>query len=757
MSVIAIIKGMKLVTFGRTVVFVALSAFAFEALAEVSGDSAVVSLIQNGKETLYRSLEALLADCTNEATIVVHEDCELSRRVTVTKSLTVVGVGSGRTVSAPGLTDFGFWVDSGTLTFSNITFSAYTGKGLVVVDGADATFVLAKGARLDGLRGVETDDYYSDAITVQAGTATLLPGCEISGCSCYAGNWGGAVLVKEGGRLNLWGGTVTNCFATFGGGVNVEEGGVVSVKGDVRVSGNRAKPRNVEIASDIYVNYDSNPETAIKLDGAVTSADRSIGIHCCNSSANAEGASFASAGESFPESEATSTAAKFFCDATAGEDPSLIGAYAQGGRTLKWAMTEKPIVPDDAVIRVITGGGAVTNSYGSVSQAFANLTADAVVEVLTDCSFQEDLTVGTAIVLRSVKGMFREMTRNGDYSVVVKTGGRLAISDLSVNGGGFPCEKALIRVEGGALSLENGGEVKNATCKTGDCGGAGILVDRGALTMSADAVISGCSCTGEMSEGAGIWATGTDIDLEGGTISGCKADRSAAVCLHDCRSLKIGGITLDAIQSGNGVKASYTCYGDGCSEVELTGRLQIEGEGGFQIDISRGGDCFGFVNADCLKETEVEILAYAAGVFFRTEEKSVSSGCVVTNANEALLVWASAVRDGLYEDKDGNRYFVVNGDVPPVPPKPVVVDPDPIGFASVAREADGTWTLVVTNRRAWANYRLIWTDDLARGFTTTGAWEQATSDGTWTTNVTTSGNAVFWRAEGKRGEVPREL
>lgn len=748
---------MKLVTFGRTVVFVALSAFAFEALAEVSGDSAVVSLIQNGKETPYRSLEALLADCTNEATIVVHADCALPRRVTVTKSLTVVGVGSGRTVSAPGLTDFGFWVDSGTLTFSNITFSAYAGKGLVVVDGADATFVLAKGARLDGLRGLETDDYYSDAITVQAGTATLLSGCEISGCSCYAGNWGGAVLVKEGGRLNLWGGTVTNCFATFGGGVNVEEGGVVSVKGDVRVSGNRAKPRNVEIASDIYVNYDSNPETAIKLDGAVTSADRSIGIHCCNSSANAEGASFASAGESFPESEATSTAAKFFCDATAGEDPSLIGAAAPDGRTLKWAMTEDPIVPEEAVIRVITGGGAVTNSYGSASQAFANLSVDAVVEVLANCSFQEDLTVGTAIVLRSVKGMglFREMTRNGDCSVVVKSGGRLTISGLTVNGGNLPCRKALIRVDGGAMSLESGAEVKNAICETGDCGGAGILVDKGgSLTMSAGAAISGCSCTGEMSEGAGIWATGADIDLGGGTISDCKADHSAAVSLHDCRSLKIGDVTFSAIQSGDRVSASYTCYGDGCSEVELAGRLQLEGEGGFLIDVDQGGDCFGFVNADCLTETEVESLACSAGIFFRTEGKSASSGCVVTNADEALLVWASAVKDGLYEDEAGNRYFEVKKDVPPAP---VAVDPDPIGFASVAQEADGTWTLVVTNRRAWANYRLIWTDDLARGFTTTGAWEQATSDGTWTTNVSTSGNAVFWRAEGKQGEVPREL
>ncbi len=94
-------------------------------------------------------------------------------------------------------------------------------------------------------------------------------------------------------------------------------------------------------------------------------------------------------------------------------------------------------------------------------------------------------------------------------------------------------------------------------------------------------------------------------------------------------------------------------------------------------------------------------------------------------------------------------------------PTPTVVTntPTPIAFQSITKvsEEDGTttWRLVITNRVPWCNYRLIYTDDLAKGFVTTGAWEQAAADAdpVWTTNVTTSTGAYFWKAEGKDGEV----
>ena len=93
-------------------------------------------------------------------------------------------------------------------------------------------------------------------------------------------------------------------------------------------------------------------------------------------------------------------------------------------------------------------------------------------------------------------------------------------------------------------------------------------------------------------------------------------------------------------------------------------------------------------------------------------------------------------------------------------PSGEVVQPTPIAFQSITKVSEAedgttTWRLVITNRVPWCNYRLISTDDLTKGFTTTGAWEQAPSDATpvWTTNVTTTTEKLFWRAEGKEGEV----
>ena len=79
--------------------------------------------------------------------------------------------------------------------------------------------------------------------------------------------------------------------------------------------------------------------------------------------------------------------------------------------------------------------------------------------------------------------------------------------------------------------------------------------------------------------------------------------------------------------------------------------------------------------------------------------------------------------------------------------------PTPIAFQSITRVSETEWTLTVTNRVPWCWYRLLATDDLTKGFVTTGAWEQATAEGAWTTNVTTSSGARFWKAEAKEGEV----
>ena len=122
----------------------------------------------------------------------------------------------------------------------------------------------------------------------------------------------------------------------------------------------------------------------------------------------------------------------------------------------------------------------------------------------------------------------------------------------------------------------------------------------------------------------------------------------------------------------------------------------------------------------------------------------------VTNLYAKLIIIDP---EGLFKGEDN----------PPGPIPTVVTNwPTPIAFQSITRFADTNWVLVVTNRVPWCWYRLIYTDDLAAGFTKTGRWERVTAeDGqVWTTNVIFSAEesapAFFWRAEGAWGIVGQE-
>ena len=104
------------------------------------------------------------------------------------------------------------------------------------------------------------------------------------------------------------------------------------------------------------------------------------------------------------------------------------------------------------------------------------------------------------------------------------------------------------------------------------------------------------------------------------------------------------------------------------------------------------------------------------------------------------------------------KLTIIDGPTPPPGPTPawtvVTNHPSPIAFKSIDRVSDTEWKLVVTDRVEYCNYRLIWTKDLAKGFTSTGDWEHAVGEAAapiWTTNVLTTGGAWFWRAEGADG------
>ena len=140
------------------------------------------------------------------------------------------------------------------------------------------------------------------------------------------------------------------------------------------------------------------------------------------------------------------------------------------------------------------------------------------------------------------------------------------------------------------------------------------------------------------------------------------------------------------------------------------------------------------------------------------------TGNVATNAGTYLAV--AKLSDGYVWTGGGLgdvevHWTIESGPTPPGPgpePEPEYVSPGPIAFMSIEKVGEKTWSLVITNRVPFCNYRLLHTDDLSKGFVHTGAWEQAAADAdpAWTTNVVIEGVSWFWKAEAKEGQKPAE-
>ena len=214
------------------------------------------------------------------------------------------------------------------------------------------------------------------------------------------------------------------------------------------------------------------------------------------------------------------------------------------------------------------------------------------------------------------------------------------------------------------------------------------------------------------------------------------------------------GLVVDNVAEGGG---ECNVYVSDLSYLILTN--EFTGAIGHSEGVNADTNVFGRVQSD---RPALELVPSAAR-FFRDVDSSVT-GCIVTNADETLLVWTTALStdeagNRYYEDKEGNVYGELEGAEPPPPPPPspewtvVTNQPDPIAFKSIDRVSDTEWALVITNRKQYCNYRLISTDDLVKGFTETGDWEHVVNEdcAVWATNVITSGGAWFWRAEGAEG------
>ncbi len=730
--------------------------------------------------------------------IVLQESGVLSYPLTIADGLTLEGKDSPAVVVEPAA---GFTLTGGSLTVSGIVFSDYVGNALFMVDGEDAHLTLGAGAVLSNLTGTNR---WSGAVTVMNGTVTMLPGSEISDCFMVstgqvAGKGGGVYLNGDGCVLNLFGGTITRCLAQTergGGGVYAARKSVVNLKGKVRVDGNYSgnfNDYNLAMkmkADDLLIGVTKSYRAHLTVVGDLTGSR--IGVCYDSMVPNVDGFG-AEAGQALADIDAA-------CDKTAAEkaffsntDATLNAVYDEVGGKLLWEVappTGDRTTPDPAIdVARIVRSETVTNYFSEIAGAVEAVDSDGLtIEILQQANFSSDLVLpAKALTIRLAPEATQAalLCRRDDCKIVVPVGCSLTVTNVHINGGLglIGATKMLVDVRGGELTLQNGTRVCDVRGVAAQDGGnravSGVVVsDGGKFTMESGAVIENCRNDYEnvgnaSGVGAGLLVDKGTAVLNGGTITGCKAYRSAGVSVSNGGVLYMkGAVQITENTTLDGVTRSDLTIEQNSSLVltdELAATSSIGVEDGNFTDMN----VFGSVDESYAQP--VFNLVASAACFFRDADPAVT-GRVVTNETTALLVWATALKTtaegaAYYKDQNGVMYNLVgepaSAEPPPDEPDPPPPDePDPpieepvvtnyptaIAFKVIERLNANTWRLVVTDRVETCRYRLLSTDDLTKGFTTTGDWvrTEAGAPAVWTNDVPSSAGQQFWRVEGTWG------
>ena len=630
----------------------------------------------------------------------------------------------------------------------------------------NATVVLSNNCSLV-LNNVTLKGADSGALIVKRGTLTMRSGAAIVDCSARKGNtYGGAIrLCGKECVLNLEGGNISNCFALmYGGGICADSGSEINFSGPLTVFGNSSVNSEID---DIYI---SNPNTvALTLKGNLTGG--SVGLFYAFGAPDE--------GEPFMANEIGASANAFTLSRFVNEDlyaeEETEAALSEDAAHLVWttkstsADTERT---DSHIAQIVRENGSVTNYFKSLNGpagAFAAIDEDGLkVELLQNNSTLlvfESIPVNRKVTLCLADEVLSKehavVTCMHDCSFEILPGGELTVDGVKIQSDGWSSGVPILHARGGALVLTHGAVVTGARTRDNRGAGAVDVSANGVFTMEDGAEISSCynyyvNEGDQTGVGAGLLVDKGVAYLRGGLITDNMAFRAAGVFVGNEGTLYVSGdMTVTGNRTIDGEKSDIV--------VEDLGRLYLEGEiaDGAEMGVGEGIvsastdlNVFGRV-ADELRP-RIWDYAESAERFFR-DKKTTDKGQIATNETEALLIWASAMPNGVYTNAAGKVYGRV-GDGPPVPPPPqwevVTNHPGPIAFKSIDRVSDTEWTLVVTDRVEYCNYRLIWTDDLTKGFTSTGDWEHAVgpaADPVWTTNVITTGGAQFWRAEGADG------
>ena len=627
-----------------------------------------------GANAYYRSLDPLFDDYPQGTNVVITRSGGVLRTPRVFGGdYSISTTGNEAIVSVEA--DAAFRVTNGTLTVSGLTFEGFSGDGLLIAEGTNAALSVVNAV----FRDIEGTNRHSGAVASLRGAKVTVDGGVFDGCRA-SGKWfvytgigkrqgtvpsnGGAISVDCGGTLELVGTNapvvVANCSAAGkGGGIYVDATeslpSTLSAVGDVTVRGNRSNGSSAnEHADDIYlVEFKGEECVKFTVTGDLTAGEKTIGL-----SRGACGAVFAAFEDGALEDPAA-TKKVFFRD----ESATLFADIDYENSTFFWSETPDNRVPQEQAVCELSGcGEGADGFYGLVKDAVAAIDADATLTVFKDAVFDADLVFSNRVTVVCTNDGGIALSRLNSALVQVVPGGELTLTNVSVNGSmGANGANGLFKVSGGTLTLQAGVTVSGAEGWEDRASGAISVWNGGTFVMESGATIADCG-NDYMDYGDGSGYGGAllveDVSvayLKGGEISGCWAHSAGGVFIGSEAALYLSG---DATVTGN-----FNLYGnddnlsvDDGQLLILTGDGAFTGKVGYNEGYQADTNVFGRVDAAFGGD------AQAAAHRF-THDFTGDVGMAVTDGNETLLVWSSALNEeGKYTDEDGNEYELSDGE-----------------------------------------------------------------------------------------------
>lgn len=340
-------------------------------------------------------------------------------------------------------------------------------------------------------------------------------------CGCFAEQSGGAVLVS--GKFTMSGGSIANNQSmALGAGVTLAAGGELLLSGDLEISGNM---HTGNTAGDVY-----------NSGGAITVTDTLTG--CVGISQGNGGDAFAEAASP----EIAEASANAFMD-----NGGTCFAYADGARLI-WSA------------EFVAQAGS--KRYKSLQEAAADAVDGDTIFLLKDIAVDQTVSITKSFTLTSAEDESYTLSRKNAASDLLAVSGcaTLILEDITLDGASeSEVTGALVALSDGAkLYMKSGTKLCNnrngaSDSKTFRAGGGAVRVEDKASLFIEDGEISGCSAQ----RGAAVYVENGAVSMSGGYLTACSAAFGGGIYLSQGASMSMTGGRADACTADTAAGGVY--------------------------------------------------------------------------------------------------------------------------------------------------------------------------------------------------------